>query len=79
MYINTFCETIMVFNITTCMQKPENGFGFGFGFGRRRCKHLEKGAFGGYICKRGNQIDFMTPKISKDNPICKDKEISRSA
>ena len=69
----------MVFNITTCMQKPENGLSFGFGFGRRRCKHLEKGAFGGYICKRGNQIDFMTPKISKDNPICKDKEISRSA
>jgi hypothetical protein len=67
----------MVINITTCMQKPENGLSFGFG--RRRCKHLEKGAFGGYICKRGNQIDFMTPKISKDNRICKHKEISRSA
>ena len=46
--------------------------------GRSKCKHLDKGPFGGYICKVGNQIDPI-PRISKDNIICKDKEFARSA
>jgi hypothetical protein len=59
------------------MQYPERGYGYGSG--RRRCKHLDKGAFGGYICKRGNQIESVTPRISKDSEICEHKEVSRSA
>jgi hypothetical protein len=46
--------------------------------GRRKCKHLEKGTFGGYLCKLGHQID-STPRISTNNIPCKDKEIARSA
>ncbi len=65
----------MVINITECMQYS----GHSFRSGRRRCKHLDKGAFGGYICKLGNQIDFLAPRLSKDNEICKDKEISKTA
>jgi len=66
----------MVVNITECMQL--SALGYGFKTGRRKCKHLDKGGFGGYICKRGNQIDPI-PKISKDSEICRDKEVSRSA
>ena len=58
------------------MQYPARGFAV-LG-GRRKCKHLDKGAFGGYKCKLGHKIDY-TPRISKDNLICRDKEIARSA
>ena len=75
MIVNTICKTRMVVNITECMQYPERGFGSG----HRRCKHLDKGIFGGYICKRGHQIDSVTPRLSRDSEICKDKEVSRSA
>ena len=65
----------MQVNISICMQYTERGFGSG----RRKCKHLDIGAFGGYKCKLGNQIDFITPRISKDIESCKDKEVARSA
>ncbi len=66
----------MTVNVTECMQYTERGFAVLSG--RRKCKHLDKGVFGGYVCKLGHRIDF-TPRISKDNPICKDKEIAKSA
>ncbi len=65
----------MVVNITTCMQYGENGYSAG----RSRCVHLDKGVFGGYICKRGNQIESVTPRMSTDSAGCADREISRSA
>ena len=64
----------MLVNITECMKIS----GLSTTTGRRKCKHLDKGSFGGYICKRGNQIDPI-PRIRKDSEICKDKEVSRSA
>ena len=64
----------MIVNITACIRYPERGFSSG----RGNCKHLDKGVFGGYICKLGNQIDPI-PRISTDSEICKDKEVSRSA
>jgi hypothetical protein len=51
----------------------------GYSSGRGRCKHLDKGVFGGYICKLGHQIESITPRISNDMEICKDKEVSKSA
>lgn len=65
----------MLVNIATCMQYRE-GF---FGGGRRKCKHLSRGTFGGYICKQGHQIESVIPKIGANDEVCKDKEISRSA
>jgi len=65
----------MLVNIATCMLYEEHGFGSS----RTRCKHLDKGVFGGYVCKRGHQIDFIAPRIASDNQICNDKEISKLA
>ncbi len=65
----------MVVNIAICMQYAEHGFGSG----HRRCKHLDQGVFGGYVCKQGHQIDFVAPRIAADNQVCKDREITRSA
>ncbi len=62
----------MIVNITECMQISTPGFRTTTN--RRKCKHLVKGGFGGYICKRGNQIESI-PRISKDSEICKFKEV----
>jgi hypothetical protein len=67
----------MIVNITACMQYLE--IGSHSKTGRGKCKHLDKGVFGGYICKLGNQIDFVTPRIGKEYENCKDKEVSKSA
>ena len=66
----------MNINITECMQTPARSFAVLIG--RRKCKHLEKGAFGGYVCKLGHRIEY-TPRISRDNITCRDKEIARYA
>ncbi len=66
----------MTVNITECMHIP--AFDYGPNTGRKKCIHLDRGVFGGYICKRGNQIE-LTPRISRSNEICKDKEVTRSA
>ena len=66
----------MMINITECQQYPARGLTV-LG-GRRKCKHLDKGTFGGYVCKLGHKIDY-TPRISKDNITCTDKEIARYA
>jgi hypothetical protein len=66
----------MVFNITECMKFSAQGY---FSkTGRRKCIHLDKGMFGGYVCKLGHQIDTI-PRISSSITPCKDKEIARSA
>ena len=64
----------MIVNITTCMHYREGVFGAG----RKRCQHLSKGTFGGYICKQGHQIDSV-PRIGQNNQVCKDKDISITA
>jgi hypothetical protein len=65
----------MVINITTCMMYLERSYSSD----RGRCKHLVRGGFGGFVCKLGNQIEFVSPRISKDVETCKDKEVLRSA
>lgn len=64
----------MIVNITTCMQYREGSFDVG----RKRCQYLSKGAFGGYICKQGHQIESV-PRIGMNNQVCKDKDISKTA
>jgi hypothetical protein len=65
----------MDINITECLQYPSRGWSFIAG--HKKCKYLEKGAFGGYYCKMGHKIDPV-PKASKDNEVCRDKEIIKS-
>jgi len=66
----------MVVNITTCMTFTTRRLlpARSYSNGRGRCKYLSKGGFGGYICKRGIQIESI-PRISKDSEICKYKEV----
>jgi hypothetical protein len=66
----------MVVNITECMQYRANGWNIRAG--RRKCKYLDRGTFGGYFCKLGNQIDTV-PRISKDTEVCRSKNIARFA
>lgn len=63
----------LLVNITQCMSIT--AIGYHSKTDRRKCKHLDSGGFGGYICKCGHQIE-TTPRISKDSETCRDKDIA---